>query len=164
MRWIDVADQHCSVARSLAILGDRWTMLVVREAFSGTKRFEEFVAYTGGAPQVVSSRLRRLVDEGILKKVAYSERPRRFDYRLTEKGRDLHPILVAIMNWGDKWLDDGCGPPNQLRHIGCGHVTRPVMVCAECREDVSIATLRTEPSARLEKQRIAMLTAHLEGS
>jgi DNA-binding HxlR family transcriptional regulator len=164
MRWDDVADQHCSVARSMAIFGDRWTMLIVREAFFGTRRFEQFVAYTGGTPQIVSSRLRRLVEEKILKKVPYADRPRRFEYRLTDKGRALHPILIAIMNWGDTWLDDGRGSPNPLRHVGCGHVTRPVMVCAACREDVSLATLRNEPSPRLQKQRTAMLAAHLESS
>jgi DNA-binding HxlR family transcriptional regulator len=164
MRWDDVADQHCSVARSMAIFGDRWTMLVVREAFLGTRRFEQFVAYTGGTPQVVSSRLRRLVDGKILKKVPYADRPRRFEYRLTEKGRALHPILIAIMNWGDTWLDDGRGSPNPLRHVSCGHVTRPVMVCTACREDVSLANLRNEPTQRLQKQRTAMLAAHLENS
>ena len=164
MRWDDVADQHCSVARSMAIFGDRWTMLVVREAFFGTKRFEQFVAYTGSTPQVVSSRLKRLVDEKILSKIPYSERPLRFEYLLTEKGRDLHPVLIAVMNWGDAWLDGGRGSPNPLRHVGCGHVTRPVMVCSACREDVSIATLRAEPSGRLQKQRKAMLAAHLEES
>ncbi|UPK28604.1 winged helix-turn-helix transcriptional regulator [Bradyrhizobium sp. 195] len=164
MRWDDVADQHCSVARSMAILGDRWTMLLVREAFFGTSRFEQFVAYTGGTPQIVSSRLKRLVDEDILSKSSYSERPSRFEYELTPKGRDLRPVLIAIMNWGDAWLHDGRGSPNPFRHVSCGHITRPVMVCSECREEVSMETLRTEPSKRLQKQRMAMLSAHLESS
>lgn len=159
MRWDEVSDLQCSVARSLAIVGDRWTMLLIREAFLGTRRFDELQLLSGASSQVLASRLSRLVEAGILRKVAYQQRPTRYEYRLTEMGRELHPVLVSLMTWGDKWLDDGQGPPNPLRHIGCGAITRPKMVCDQCDEPVSANDLVSEPSERMTRQRAAMLAA-----
>lgn len=159
MRWDDVSNLKCSVARALAILGDRWTMLLIREAFLGTRRFDELQALTGASPQAVASRLSRLVEAGVLRKVAYQHRPTRYEYRLTDMGRDLHPVLVSLMTWGDRWLDDGEGPPNPLRHTGCGAISRPQLICDECGEPVSLSTLVSEPSERMARQRRGMLSA-----
>lgn len=157
MRWDDVSDQKCSVARSLAILGDRWTMLLIREAFLGTRRFDELQALTGASPQVVASRLARLVEAGILRKVAYQDRPARYEYRLTDMGRELQPVLVTLMTWGDKWLDDGQGPPNPLRHVGCGCISQPQLICDQCGEPALPGGVVNEPSERLARQRREML-------
>ena len=159
MRWDDVSDLKCSVARSLAILGDRWTMLIIRDAFLGVRRFDDLQALTGASPQAVASRLSRLVEAGVLRKVAYQQRPTRYEYRLTDMGRELHPVLVSLMTWGDKWLDDGQGAPNPLRHTACGAVTRPHLVCDHCGDPVSASTLVSEPSERMAEQRRAMLAA-----
>src|SRR5919112_1114607 len=94
--------QHCSIARALEVLGDRWTLLVIRDAFLGLRRFDDFQRDLGIARNVLADRLGRLVDEGILERHAYQERPERFEYRLTEKGADLWPVLISLMKWGDR--------------------------------------------------------------
>src|SRR6185437_16671788 len=96
-------DQNCSIARALEVLGDRWTLLVIRDAFLGVHRFDDFQRDLGVARNVLSDRLARLVDEGLLERRRYQERPERFEYRLTEKGLDLFEVLAALMHWGDRW-------------------------------------------------------------
>lgn len=134
MKWQDVGEQPCSIARSLAIVGDRWTLLVLRSAFLGIRRFDDFQASLGVTRHVLAERLKRLVEADVLQKVPYQDRQERFEYRLTEKGRDLYPVLLALVNWGDKWLDAGMGPPVQYRHNTCGHMFTPTMTCSECGE------------------------------
>lgn len=137
MKWQDVGEMPCSVARSLAILGDRWTLLVLRNAFLAMRRFDDFQASLGVTRHVLADRLGRLVEAGVLKKVPYQDNPPRYEYRLTEKGRDLYPVLLALTAWGDKWLDEGRGAPLVYRHKTCGHKFRPTMVCSECKEPVT---------------------------
>ncbi|AOK29857.1 HxlR family transcriptional regulator [Burkholderia singularis] len=132
MKWDDVGSMPCSIARTLAVLGDRWTMLILRNAFFGVRRFDAFQAQLGLTRHVLADRLARLVDEGIFTKRAYQERPPRFEYRLSQKGLELYPVLLALNAWGDRWKDDGNGPPILLRHRTCGHLIRPVTVCAQC--------------------------------
>jgi DNA-binding HxlR family transcriptional regulator len=158
VNWDQVGDQICSVARTMSILGDRWTMLVVREAFAGTTLFDEFVAYTGATPQVISERLKRLVEAGIFETRA-KDKGRGSEYVMTEMGRDLHPIISTIIVFGDKWLSDGKGPPQVTRHVGCGCVTAPRLACSECSEFVSPANLTREPSPAMQRYRARMLTA-----
>jgi DNA-binding HxlR family transcriptional regulator len=153
MRWDDVGGQNCSLARAMALLGDRWTLLLVREAFLGTRRFDELQALSGASPQLVAARLARLVDAGVLRKVAYQHRPARYEYRLTDMGRDLHPVLITLTNWGDRWLDDGQGPPNPLRHTACGAITHPRLICDQCGEPAETHGLVSEPSERLARER-----------
>jgi DNA-binding HxlR family transcriptional regulator len=109
----DYEGQNCSVARALEIVGERWTLLIVRDAFLGRRRFEEFQESLGIARNVLTDRLNRLVDEGILERVRYNERPERYEYRLTGKGRELHLALSALRQWGDKHLSEK--PPRVLR-------------------------------------------------
>jgi len=125
-------DQHCSIAASLELVGDRWTLLVLREAFLGTRRFDDFQHRLGVARNVLTDRLRRLTDEGILERARYQEGPERFEYRLTGKGLDLWPVLVALMQWGDRYAIDG-EPPVVLRHRDCGGEVDDRRVCARCR-------------------------------
>lgn len=128
----------CSIARTVDLLGDWWTPLVLREAFYGTKRFDGFERTLGIGRNVLTQRLNRLVDEGVLDRVPYQERPVRHEYVLTEKGRELFSILAAINAWGDRWLAPEAGPPVVLRHESCGHDTRAEVVCAHCREPLRI--------------------------
>ena len=136
MKWQEIAEMPCSVARSQAILGDRWTMLILRNAFLAMRRYEDFQTQLGLPRHILSSRLKRLVEAGVLKKVPYQERPARYEYRLTDMGRDLYPVIIALTAWGDKWLDEGRGAPLLLHHKTCGHDFHPVTTCSECGEPV----------------------------
>ena len=109
----DYEGQNCSIARALEVVGERWTLLIVRDVFLGLRRFEEIQSDLGIARNVLTDRLNRLVEEGILERVRYSERPERFEYRLTPKGRDLNIALTALRQWGDKYLSEK--PPRLLR-------------------------------------------------
>ena len=109
-------DQVCSVARSLEVLGERWTLLVVRDIFHGKRRFDTIQEDLGVARNVLATRLSRLVEEDILEKRPYQERPARYEYFLTEKGLELWPVMVAMMHWGDRWLATDEGPPVVIHH------------------------------------------------
>jgi DNA-binding HxlR family transcriptional regulator len=109
----DYDGQNCSIARALEVVGERWTLLIVRDVSLGLRRFDEIQSDLGIARNVLTERLNRLVDEGILERVRYSERPERFEYRLTPKGRDLNIALAGLRQWGDKYLSDK--PPRVLR-------------------------------------------------
>jgi DNA-binding HxlR family transcriptional regulator len=109
----DYEGQVCSIARTLAIVGDRWTLLVIRDVVLGNHRFDELLTSLGVASNVLTDRLTRLVAEGILERVRYSERPERFEYQLTEKGRELGVCLLALMQWGDRHVSDE--PPRIAR-------------------------------------------------
>ena len=111
--------------------------MVLRNCFLGIKRFDDFQTNLGVTRHVLAERLQRLVDAEVLCKVAYQQKPERFEYRLTEKGRDLYPVLMALVGWGDKWLDEGRGAPLEYIHQPCGHKFRPVMVCSACGEALS---------------------------
>ncbi|HWJ65306.1 MAG TPA: helix-turn-helix domain-containing protein [Nocardioides sp.] len=115
------------------VVGDPWVLVILREVFLGTSRFDAFERRLGIARNTLAQRLGRLVEEGILQKVAYQEQPERFDYRLTESGRDLYAVLAAMLAWGDRWRAPD-GPPMVLTHESCGHDTSGVVVCEHCRE------------------------------
>ena len=121
-----------SVERALAQVGDAWTFLILREAYFGVRRFDGFQRRLSAAPTVLTDRLKKLVANGLMKRVEYQARPPRFEYRLTEKGVDLYPAIVLLMRWGDKWLDGGGGAPLELVHRICGEVTRPLLDCDRC--------------------------------
>jgi DNA-binding HxlR family transcriptional regulator len=123
--------QVCSVARSLELIGERWTILIIRDAFRGIRRFDDFQSSLGVARNVLQGRLERLVEHGILRRVAYQERPERFEYRLTEKGIDLWPVVVALLSWGDRHLAPD-GPPVVLEHRGCGGTVNDRRICDGC--------------------------------
>ena len=137
-------DQNCSIARALEVLGDRWTLLVIRDAFLGVHRFDDFQRDLGVARNVLSDRLARLVDEGLLERHRYQERPERFEYRLTAKGRELYPVLVTLMQWGDRHTAPG-GAPVLLRHRSCGHLSDPTLVCSHCGEEIDPREMQPEP-------------------
>jgi DNA-binding HxlR family transcriptional regulator len=133
---VDDHELTCSIARTLQLIGDRWTLLILRDAFRGVRRFDGFADDLGIARNLLADRLARLVEHGIFEKVQYNERPRRFEYRLTERGLDLSPALVAFMRWGDKHLVED-EPPVVLVHRSCGHPLDQVFVCWECDQTIT---------------------------
>ena len=127
---------HCSVAQCLEVVGEWWSMLIVRDAFLGVTRFDQFQERLGISRNVLNQRLSYLVDNEVLEKVSYSEHPPRFDYRLTSRGRDLWPVLTAMRQWGDKHAAPD-GPPLRVVHKGCGKVSQAVMTCSHCAEPMT---------------------------
>jgi DNA-binding HxlR family transcriptional regulator len=132
---------HCSVAQCLEVVGEWWTLLIVRDAFLGVTRFDEFQQRLGISRNVLNQRLGRLVEDGVLAKVPYSEHPPRFDYRLTERGRDLWPVIDAMRQWGDKHAAPD-GPPLRLIHEGCGQISEPELVCSTCHEPLAVRDVK----------------------
>lgn len=130
--------QTCSIARALEIIGERWTLLILRDAFLGVRRFDDFQRNLGVARNVLNVRLQRLVDSGLLERRRYQERPERFEYRLTEKGLDLWPALVALMQWGDRHTCGGDGPPLRLEHRGCGGAITDRRTCEACGAELGV--------------------------
>ncbi len=111
MRWENVGESCCSVARTLSVIGDPWTLLIVREVFLGTARFEDFHARLHVTRHLLADRLKKLVHAGVLRRVPYQDRPARYDYQLTEKGQDLFPVIMALRGWGDRWMAGAEAPP-----------------------------------------------------
>jgi DNA-binding HxlR family transcriptional regulator len=134
----------CSIARALEVIGDRWTILILRDAFRGIRRFDELRRDLDIARPVLADRLRKLVDNGVLQKVPYQAHPPRFEYRLTPMGIELSPALVALMRWGDKFLSDG-GPPTLLVHEPCGHDLEQGFWCPTCRQTFSPTAIASRP-------------------
>jgi DNA-binding HxlR family transcriptional regulator len=139
--------QDCSIARTLEVLGERWTMLVIREAFLGTRRFEGFMERLDIARNVLAARLALLVDEGVLEKVAYQERPERYEYRLTAKGLDLWPTLVALLQFGDRYYAPD-GPPMVLTHRDCGGALDDRRICTRCGTPLQASDVSAAKAAR----------------
>jgi len=135
---------NCSVAQCLEVIGEWWSMLIVRDAFLGVTRFDDFHERLGISRNVLNQRLSHLVDAGVLERVAYSEHPPRYDYRLTAKGKDLWPVLTAMRQWGDRW-EAPAGPPLELVHRACGHVTEVVPTCSACGEPLTGRDVRAVP-------------------
>jgi DNA-binding HxlR family transcriptional regulator len=141
----DFPRDACSVASTLEVIGERWTLHVLRESFLGVRRFEDFHRNIGVARNILSDRLNTLVGEGILRRELYNERPPRYEYRLTRKGVDLWGILVELMKWGNRWSPNPDGPALELRHRGCGAVIEPMHACPECGEQVQAWDLQAIP-------------------
>jgi DNA-binding HxlR family transcriptional regulator len=163
VRWTDIGDLSCSVARSLSIVGDRWSLLVLRDSFLGVRRFEDFHRDLGMTRHRLADRLKKLVEAGILDRVPYSEHPPRFEYRLTEKGRDLYPIIVSLTRWGDRWMAGKAGPPIELVHKTCGRQTMPALACPECGEPVGPRDMVARPGRGFVKRVPAQRTGSAKG-
>jgi DNA-binding HxlR family transcriptional regulator len=135
VRHSSLHEANCPVARGVAVLGERWTLVILREAFKGARRFDDYLHGTGIARNILTDRLRTLVDHGILERRPYAEHAARTlnEYRLTTKGHELYPILVTLMEWGAR--HEGV-TPFELTHRSCGHRTHPHYVCSECGEPI----------------------------
>lgn len=134
-----------SVERTLTQIGDAWTFLILREAYFGVRRFDGFLNGTGAAPGILTGRLRKLVANGLLERRQYTARPPRFEYRLSAKGLDLYPVIVLMMQWGDRWLADDRGPPIQLIHRSCGRAIAPALNCNHCCKEIVARDMDWQP-------------------
>jgi DNA-binding HxlR family transcriptional regulator len=127
--------QLCSVARALETIGERWSLLIVRDVFIGIRRFDEIQADLGIARNILQTRLELLCEEDVLRRHRYQERPARYEYRLTRKGVDLWPVLMTMMQWGDRYYAKD-GPPRIIKHQGCGGRVREGMTCSKCKAEL----------------------------
>jgi len=160
MRWRSVGNTECSVARTLSVIGERWTMLILREAFMGRRRFDDFQRNTGIARNILATRLRALVHDGILDRAPAEGDRARIEYRLTRMGLELYPVMIAMMQWGDTWLGDEKGPPMTLVHRSCGAKATPRMTCASCGVQVSARDMTAIPRSREPARRRVPAARH----
>lgn len=139
-------DQVCSIARTLEVVGERWSLLLLRDALFGLSRFDEFRASLGIASNVLAARLDRLCSEGMLERRAYQDHPQRHEYVLTGKGRDLAPALLVLMRWGDRYYPNPSGPPRFAVHRGdCGGLLDDQLTCERCKQPVGFADVEVRP-------------------
>ncbi|MEV5350572.1 winged helix-turn-helix transcriptional regulator [Streptomyces achromogenes] len=139
MTRTSLSDVACSIARATDLFADAWTALIMRDVLLGIRRFDELAEDLGLSRKVLAARLARLVEEDVLTRERYQDSPPREEYVATEKGRELYPVLLALMAWGDKWYAGPAGPPARIHHDACGHVTTPVVACDTCREPLTVA-------------------------
>jgi len=152
------SDQNCSIAAALSVLGERWTLLVMREVLLGNRRFADIARNVGVAPNILSDRLAILLEHGLLERKLYSEHPESFEYVPTAKGRDVSPVLVTLMQWGDRYVTPAGGPPMVHVHTKCRHDAHPQLVCSHCGEAIGPRELRVRPGPGANaKQRAAVL-------
>jgi DNA-binding HxlR family transcriptional regulator len=165
MSWDDIAESVCPIARSLAVLGDRWTLLIIRELFLGTRRFDAFQAQTGMSSHLLSMRLKRLEDDGVIERRLYQTRPRRYEYRLTAKGKDLHAIVLALRAWGLRWcgLDPADEPAVKLIHTACGGEVGSTPICGHCGEPLHPRTITAMFSDAFAAEREARRASFASG-
>jgi DNA-binding HxlR family transcriptional regulator len=152
----DWTRDNCAVGHTLSVVGERWTLLVLREAFLGVRRFEQFQRNTGIARNILTDRLGTLVLHGVLRRERYQERPERYEYRLTEKGLDLYPVLLTIMDWGAR---HGGGRAMELTHKSCGATVMPHLACPECGERVEARDMRAVRDEAVRDEAPARQTA-----
>ena len=148
------SDMDCSIARTLEIVGSRWTLLVLRDLFANITRFDAIQANLGISRKVLTERLAALEADGVVRREPYQDNPPRYDYLLTEKGSELGSVLLAMIAWGDRWESGADGPPLLFRHERCGQVTHAVAACSECGEPLAPGNIapvtpesRNEPAA-----------------
>lgn len=142
----ETAVRECSIARTLELLGEKWTLLAVRELMLGSRRFSDIVRYTGAPRDILTQRLRKLEEHGIVRRSEYQERPRRSEYRLTDLGWSLLPLLTMLRAWGDAHLAGPEGPPLSFTH-SCGAIVRPVVHCESCGDVLRPQDMRAVPTA-----------------
>jgi DNA-binding HxlR family transcriptional regulator len=138
-------DQNCSVAGALAVVGERWTLLVLREVLLGRRRFQEIKRNTGIATNILTDRLATLIEHGVLERRLYSEQPESYEYVPTQKARDVRPILIGLVQWGDKYVNAERGAPRVHVHTTCGHDADPTLVCGHCGEPIEDGSLKLRP-------------------
>jgi len=145
MQWGELEQQPCSVARTLSVIGDRWTLLILRDCFLKIRRFDDFHARLGIGRPILADRLQKLVDSFVLTKMAYQTHPVRYEYRLTQKGLDLYPVIMSIVHWGDIHMAGRKGRPVLHRHTACNHQFDPVLACSSCGEVLNPREVVVEP-------------------
>ena len=150
MKRVSFDAMPCSIAQTLEVVGEWWTLLIVRDVSLGLRRFEEIQDDLGISRNILTDRLNKLVDEEILYRTNIATTGTRYDYRLTDKGRDLLPVLIALMRWGDRWAAHPGGRFTEMVHTRCGHVTEPELTCSHCHEVIELDDLRSRPGPAFE--------------
>ncbi len=145
MRWRDVGRLDCTIARTLSVVGDRWTLLILRDVFLGMRRFEQFQSDLDISRHRLADRLAKLVKHGVLQRERYQQRPARFEYRLTEKGLELYGVIVTLAEWGDRHMAGPKGPPVERVHRACGHATTLHLTCDHCGDPVTARDMTARP-------------------
>lgn len=145
MRKASFADMNCSIAQALEIVGEWWTLLVLRDVFLGVRRFDDFVDRLGISRNVLADRLDKLVAAGVLAREPYDAGRGRYDYVLTEKGRDLWPVLTTLREWGDRWILGAGNEPVVIEHRTCGAVTHLRHTCDQCGEPLDARSVVARP-------------------
>src|SRR5580692_8788022 len=146
MQRTSFREMNCSVAQCLEVVGEWWSMLIVRDLFLGITRFDDFHQRLGISRNILNQRLEHLIERGVVDRVPYSEHPVRYDYRLTDKGKDLWPVLTAMRQWGDRW-EAPDGPPVELVHRACGQIAQVVGTCSVCGEALTGRDVRAVPGS-----------------
>lgn len=149
MQRTDFGDMACSIARTLEVMGEPWSPLILRDVFVGICRFEQLQRDLGISRKVLTERLRWLEERGVLERHEYSSRPPRHEYRLTAKGMELVDVLMTMVRWGDKWLAGEAGPPVLYRHRACGRIGHVEPVCSACGEPMHATDVDVEPGPAL---------------
>lgn len=144
MQRTSFAEMHCSIGRTLDVVGEWWSPLIVRDVYLGLVRFDDIAENLGISRNVLTARLAHLVEAGILVRRRYQDRPARYEYELTDAGRELVPVLTAVMAWGDKWATPPGGPPVSLTH-DCGHDFVPTVSCSHCGEAITTDSMTARP-------------------
>lgn len=161
----ELDEQVCPVARTVAQVGDAWTLMIVRELFLGQRRFEEIRSQTGMSPQLLSRRLRELDAAKIIARRQYHDRPARFEFILTEKGLDLWPVIVALKGWGERWAKPAREVPLlSLTHRACGHMIEPVMACPDCGEHLNARSATVQMSKPMQRDRVERRASNQQGA
>jgi DNA-binding HxlR family transcriptional regulator len=163
MRWDELSKEPCSIARTLSVIGDRWTLLVLRECFLRVRRFDEFQARLGITRHLLAARLRKLVEEGVLERVPYQDMRMLYEYRLTKKGLDLYPVMMSLVHWGNLHKAGNKGPPVRHAHKVCGHDFIPVVTCSECGEAVDPKDVTVHPGPGASRRARAHLRPRKAG-
>ena len=145
MHYRPFETQNCTIAAALPVVGERWTQLVMREVLLGSRRFGEIRRNTGVAPNILSDRLNTLVEQGLLRRRLYSEHPESHDYHPTARGADLAPVLIALMQWGDKHAAGPHGAPRVVVHAACHHDAEPRLHCSHCGEPLRTGEIQVRP-------------------
>lgn len=145
MRWKDLSEEACPVARSLSVVGDRWTIMILRDCFQGIRRFEQFQERLGITRHILADRLRKLEAAGVLRREAYQARPPRQEYRLTDRGKDLYPVLLSLIGWANRHVPPVEPHPYPLISRETGEPVEPVMVDAKTGDPITHRTIRAFP-------------------
>jgi len=145
MQRTQFSDMACSIARTLDVIGEPWSPLILRDIWVGLARFEQIQSDLGISRKVLAGRLKWLVEQGVLERVAYHERPVRHEYRLTAKGLELCELLMVMVRWGDRWTAGDAGPPVLYRHHACGQVSHVEPCCSACGKPMHASDIVVEP-------------------
>ena len=145
MKWDALEEERCSLASTVAVIGDRSSLLILRECYLRIRRFEKFQSSLGITRHLLAERLKKLVGYGVLRRVPYQDSPKRYEYILTQKGLDLYPIIMSIVHWGDLHMVDSRGRPMLHQHKSCGKMFDPVMICSECGEPLYAKAVHVHP-------------------